>query len=127
MAQVTVRVNGRAYQVACEDGQEAQVVQLGNYVNQRATELLSSVGGQAGDARLMLMVSLLLADELSELYGEVERLRDQGDSEEDAAARLHAALAQAREEHAQAEEAVADSLEGLAERVETIVAALEQS
>src|SRR5271165_731318 len=63
MAQVEVTVNGRSYTVACDDGQEAHVARLGRYVDQKVQALVKTVG-QVGDARLLLMASLIVADEL---------------------------------------------------------------
>ena len=64
MAQVDVAINGRSYQIACDDGQEAHLSQLGQYVDKRVRELVSAVG-QIGDSRLLVMASLLIADELA--------------------------------------------------------------
>ena len=48
MAQVEVKINGRNYQIACDDGQEAYLAQLGEYIDKRVQELVSAVG-QVGD------------------------------------------------------------------------------
>jgi cell division protein ZapA len=74
MAQVSVRVNGRTYQVACEDGQEAHLEKLAAYIDQRVAELVRDVG-QVGDARLLVMSALIIADELADAYDELEELR----------------------------------------------------
>lgn len=74
MAQVTVTINERKYNVACDDGQEAHLTRLGSYVDRRVGELVAAVG-QIGDAKLLVMVSLLLADELSDTYAEMETLK----------------------------------------------------
>jgi cell division protein ZapA len=74
MAQVSVRINGRHYQVACEDGQEAHLQKLAAYIDERVSELVRDVG-QVGDARLVVMASLLIADELADAYDELEELR----------------------------------------------------
>ena len=66
MAQVSVTINDRKYQITCEDGQEAHLTRLGNYVDKRLKELVAAVG-QVGDAQLLVMVSLLVTDELSEV------------------------------------------------------------
>ena len=71
MPQVTVQINGRGYQIACDDGQEAHLVRLGNYIDNRIQELVAAVG-QIGDVRLLVMVSLLLADELSDAYAQLK-------------------------------------------------------
>lgn len=74
MAQVSVRINGRHYQVACEDGQEAHLQKLAAYIDERVSELVRDVG-QVGDARLLVMAALLIADELADAYDELEELR----------------------------------------------------
>ena len=109
MAHVTVTINGRKYDIACDDGQEAHLMRLGTYIDKRVGELVAAVGN-VGDARLLVMVSLLVADELSDAYAEMDQLR-KGNS--GVAARL------------EAEEAMGSSLERLAERIEDIAARLE--
>ena len=49
MAQVTVSINERDYQVGCDDGQEAHVFRLGVYIDKRVGELVAAVGN-VGDA-----------------------------------------------------------------------------
>jgi len=68
MAQVEVTVNGRSYRIACDDGQEDHLTELATFVDGKVAELVAAVG-QVGDARLLVMASLLIADELSETYG----------------------------------------------------------
>jgi len=74
MASVSITINGRRYEIACEEGQEAQLSRLGRYVDDRVRQLSAAVG-QLGDTRLMVMTSLLLADELSERNDELEALQ----------------------------------------------------
>ena len=45
-------------------------------VDKRVDELVAAVG-QVGDARLLVMASLLVADELSEVYTELDALRNE--------------------------------------------------
>ncbi len=111
MAQVTVTINGRDYQVACGDGQEAHLVRLGSYVDNRILELAAAVG-QVGDARLLVMVSLLLADELSDVYSELEVARTAG-------AGATALLS--------ADETLSANIEELAQRIEDIAESIEQA
>ena len=63
MAQIEVKVNDREYLLACEDGEEDHLAELAKYLNNNVTELVQSVG-QVGEARLLLMAGLLIADEL---------------------------------------------------------------
>jgi cell division protein ZapA len=66
MAQVTIRINGFAYIVGCEDGQEAHLEQMATEIEQRINSI-KSIGGQSGEARLLMLAALLLADELHDL------------------------------------------------------------
>ncbi len=68
MAQVEVTINGRGYTVACEAGQEGHLAKLAATLDTHVTELAGAVG-QLGDARLLVMAGLLLADELEEARG----------------------------------------------------------
>jgi cell division protein ZapA len=78
MANVTVTLNGRNYELTCNDGQEGHLKELAGDLDRRVQELVKTVG-QAGESRLLLMVSLLLADELADANVEIERLqREQG-------------------------------------------------
>ena len=72
MAQVEVPINGRKYQIACDDGQEEHLAKLGEYVDKRVEELVSAVG-QVGESRLLVMTSLLIADELAETYADLKK------------------------------------------------------
>ena len=51
-----------------------RVRQLASYVDRRIAELARGQS-QVGDARLMLMASLVVADELSDAFDEIKRLR----------------------------------------------------
>src|SRR5262252_3356893 len=68
MPLVNVMVNGRAYTVACDDGEEEHLKELASHVDAKAREVLSAVG-QVGDVRMLLMAALLIADERHELSG----------------------------------------------------------
>jgi cell division protein ZapA len=74
MAHLNVTINGRNYAIACEDGQQEHLGRLADYVKARVDELVDSVG-QIGDARLLLMASLLVSDELSDAYSDLEAAR----------------------------------------------------
>ncbi len=70
MAQVTLRINGYVYTVGCEDGQEGHLQAMGDEVEQRITQI-KALGGQSGEARLLLLAALLMADELHDLKTEL--------------------------------------------------------
>lgn len=74
MAQVKVKINGRTYEVVCDDGQEEHVARLGRYLDTKVGELVAQMG-QVGDTRLLVMAGLMITDELSEAYGELDDIR----------------------------------------------------
>jgi cell division protein ZapA len=62
MPLVNVMVNGRAYTIACDEGEEDHLRELAATVDAKAREVVGYVG-QVGDTRLLLMAALLMADE----------------------------------------------------------------
>jgi cell division protein ZapA len=109
MPELTVTINGREYQVACDDGQEDHLSKLARYIDAKMGELVGAVG-QIGDARLLVMTSLLIADELSDAYRQLESY--DAESGDDGGA-SHAAMTSA--------------LEACAQRIENIAARIERA
>ena len=58
---VTIRLNGHPYKIGCGAGEEDHVAKLGSEVEAVMQSLIASVG-QIGEARLLAMVALILAD-----------------------------------------------------------------
>jgi cell division protein ZapA len=108
MPQVTVVVNGRSYTIACEPGEEDRVRQLGRGIDAKVVGFAKDAP-QAGEARLLVMAALMLADELSEARETLRRARGTGGAAAGGAD----------------EEAVATGIERLALRIETVAARLE--
>ncbi len=65
MAQVNLNVNGRVYRMACEDGEEEHVEQLGERFDAAINELRGALG-EIGDQRLMVMAGILMTDRLND-------------------------------------------------------------
>ena len=65
MKLIMITLNGRTYQIACEEGQEDHVRALAADIDGRIGDLVRTIG-QVGEARLLVLVSLLMADELAE-------------------------------------------------------------
>jgi cell division protein ZapA len=76
MPLVNVMVNGRAYTIACDEGEEEHLKELAAHVDSKVRELLGSVG-QVGDQRLMLMAALLVADEYHTVKAQFETLKNE--------------------------------------------------
>jgi cell division protein ZapA len=76
MAEVHVKISGRHYRLACDDGQEEHLAALGRDLDQRIATLRTSFG-EIGDMRLAVMAALILADELSEARQKVEQMEEE--------------------------------------------------
>ena len=106
MAQVTVTINGRSYPVACDAGEEERITELARYIDAKVKGFAQDVG-QIGEARLLVMAALLLADELAEAH----EAKGTSISAVNGAAREDAKLAA--------------GIDSLAQRIEVIAAKLE--
>ena len=65
MAQVTITINSREYAIACENGQEARIMQLAGILEEKA-QLLKNISGRIGENMLLAMIGILVADDLVE-------------------------------------------------------------
>lgn len=115
MPVVNLLINGHAYPVACDEGEEPRLRELGDYIDQRVQALSKEVGAQVGDTRLILMAALLVADELSETIG---RLEDTEKQLVDIKGAHNSAEASLRD----TEDALAEALESAAQQIEDIAA-----
>ena len=119
MPLVNVLINGRAYTVACDEGEENHVRELGEFLDKRVRELSGSVG-QVGDARLLLMAGLVIADELSDALAKLHE-------RENELASLKSERVQTEEQQQNGEERAARAIEDAASRLEAIAARLEHA
>lgn len=76
MATVSVSINNRSYSIGCDDGQEEHLTRLADYLDKRVQELAGTIG-QIGDSRLLVIAGLLISDELSDAYSELDTARHQ--------------------------------------------------
>jgi cell division protein ZapA len=116
MPLVNVMVNGRAYTIACDEGEEEHLKELAAEVDSKIRELLASVG-QVGDQRLILMSALLLADELHMSNAKLEQARAELAAERGSREELDG-------QAAKSEAIAADMLENAVKRIEDIAAKL---
>lgn len=73
MAEVSLAINGRTYEIACDDGQEERLQVLAGYLDMRVAELTEQMG-QVGELRLLVMAALLVADELQDALSQLDAL-----------------------------------------------------
>ncbi len=74
MGQVPVKVNGHSHVIGCKDGEEEHVRFLVGQMEEKV-RALRAMGGQFSEARMLLHVALLLADEAHDLRADLQRLR----------------------------------------------------
>lgn len=74
MAQVTLRINGHAYTIGCEDGEERHLIAMADEIDKRI-ERARSLGVQSGEAKLLVMAALYMADELHDSAIELQAAR----------------------------------------------------
>lgn len=122
MGTVNISVYGRSYQVACDPGQEEHLRELGFEIDERVRQLSRMAEG-ASEHVLLLLVSLMMADEirdvkheLKHLRAEISRMPRQAEPKPDADTQMRllemeAAMASTLEEVAQRIERIAEQIE----------------
>ena len=63
MAQVTVTIDGKAYRMACDEGQEEHLIDLAQRFD-RYVDAPQGSFGEIGDQRLTVMAGIMVMDEL---------------------------------------------------------------
>ena len=71
MAQVTVKINGYAYNIGCQDGEEPHLHAMAEQIEERVGRA-KALGSQSGEARLLVMAALFMADELHDLQLDIK-------------------------------------------------------
>jgi cell division protein ZapA len=76
MAQVTVTIDGKAYRMACDEGQEEHLIDLAQRFDRYVSHLKDSFG-EIGDQRLTVMSGIMVMDELVELQKRVKGMESE--------------------------------------------------
>jgi cell division protein ZapA len=118
MAQVVVTIDGKAYRMACEEGQESRLEGLAENFDRYVGHLKGQFG-EIGDLRLTVMAAIMVMDELSEiqrrsaeLERELETMRQHSDSAASVAERSDQALAGMLTQLTSQVRSIADKLNG---------------
>lgn len=116
MAQVTVTIDGKAYRMACEEGQEQHLTDLATRFDRYVGHLKEQFG-EIGDLRITVMAGIMVMDEVSELTrrlasleAELESLRGNRDTVLAATARTEETIAATLSE-------VSDRIRGITEKL----------
>jgi cell division protein ZapA len=67
VAEVTIYINGRSYDISCDNGQEGRIVDLASYIDKKL-QAISRSGAAYNDAHLMVLTSIVLADEIFDAH-----------------------------------------------------------
>jgi len=131
MAQVQVSVHGRMYTIDCGEGEEPHLQGLAGLLDKRVKEIAASVGNDVGEARLLLLAGLLVADELAAGQERIAQLEEEVDQARSHAAALEGRLSEeiaqndaVRNEAAEIEARASESLNSAAERLEAVAGRL---
>ena len=73
MAEVDITINGRSYRISCKDGEEERIKSLSTLINDQVQKLSEKIG-QLGEARMILLASLVLLDKSDEVEKEAEKI-----------------------------------------------------
>ena len=73
MAEVDITINGRSYRISCKDGEEERIKALSTLINDQVQKLSEKIG-QLGEARMILLASLVLLDKSDEVEKEAEKI-----------------------------------------------------
>jgi cell division protein ZapA len=119
MAQVTVTIAGRAYRMACGDGEEAHLDSLARMFDGKIDEMRSAFG-EIGDMRLHVMAALTLADDVSDLRRRLAGLEAE-------VAAFRDSLTRSTRDSEVREERIAEQVGRAAERIERLAKSLSPS
>jgi cell division protein ZapA len=123
MAIVQIRINGRSYDVACDDGQEDHLGVLADEIDGRVRDLVRAMGTHPGESMALLLTALTMADEVIEnkketanIAAEVQRLAslvndDRKQEQEGRMVEIENAMAVTLEEIALRIEKIAEQIE----------------
>jgi cell division protein ZapA len=74
MPEVSVEIDGKKYRMACEEGQQAHLLELAGRFNAQVQGLKQTFG-EIGDNRLVVMAGIAVLDELAEAERRIEGLK----------------------------------------------------
>ena len=122
MAQVEIKIGGRTFEVACQDGEEHFLQTAAGMLDEEATHLSSQIG-RMPEARMLLMAGLMLADKTA---GVEDKVKEAADREAQLQARIDTLESQPQEtrEIPVVPPSVTETLSELAARAEALAEAV---
>ena len=74
MAQIDIQIHGKSYGIACDDGQEERVVELGQVIDSKVREIAQAGLGTRNDSHALVLTALMMADEIEDLRSQVAQV-----------------------------------------------------
>lgn len=122
MAEVNVVINGRTYNISCDEGQQQRVLDLGHYVDQKIKDIARS-GAATNENHLLVLASLILADEVYDLMSNAEAQQAPQAQAQPAAESKTNGSAQKAEEDA----VIVGAIKQLASRIDNVAGRLQKA
>jgi cell division protein ZapA len=116
MPQVNVTIAGKAYRMACGEGEEPHLEELARFYDGKIEEMRQAFG-EIGDMRLHVMAALMVADEMTEMRRRIAALEQRLES-------LQGDAGSADQRAGEVEEKAAAALVAAAERIENVAKSL---
>lgn len=113
MPQVNVTIAGRAYRMACGEGEEPHLEGLAQLYDARIDEMRQAFG-EIGDMRLHVMAALTVVDEVHELKQRLKSLEQELASVNGDAGMADQRLSEVEDKAAEALSRAAERIEGIA-------------
>ena len=76
MANVNIKFNGKGYLLSCDNGQEAHLTELAEYLDKRFKELKGELGN-IGESKLLLISSIKIVDEYYEIKKSISKKKEE--------------------------------------------------
>ena len=124
MGAVTLNIHGRSYDITCDDGQERRLRDLGLYVDERLRNIAKS-GAANNEAHLLVLTTLLLADENFDLRDHLDSVHQEMQKEAQRSSKGKAQAAPSQQ--GQDEGMIAQAIDQLAGRIEHIAGRIQKA
>lgn len=117
MAEVTLTINGKNYNIACDDGQEQRVIDIAYYVDSKVKEMFKA-GAATTENHALVLAALVIADESFDLMENATTTKSRGEQQDTAAEQEQ--IKQAKESLEKQEAQIATAIEKLADRIDSV-------
>lgn len=119
MTEVELFIQGRKYDITCDEGQEERVAEVGQYVNARAKDI-AGAGAAANENHLLVLTSLVLADEIKDLKDYLSEIQANPKSADGKATEKSVISEEEEKQIVSALDHLCQRIEGVANRIQEV-------